>query len=214
MQTTRNIRTGITRTRNNLKFLALAAALMTGCASDRTPTKAAPNPQASAETGAGSTDHQNAAKPSKIKFGEFKSVELKATELNPGENNEANQESAKTIDGILVADLKRIWPNLKVIPKGREFSKSGQRTLQIAPRITHIKIVSTSARVWVGMLAGGSDMAMQVTYRDSASGGVIANPDFTQDSSAWTGAWTMSATDKLIRDAIVQSIVSYTKANK
>ena len=45
------------------------------------------------------------------------------------------------IDEMLAAGLRSIWPDLKVIPAGGDFSKSGQRTLQIIPKITHIRIV-------------------------------------------------------------------------
>jgi hypothetical protein len=110
--------------------------------------------------------------------------------------------------------LQSIWPDLKVIPKGGEFSKSDQRTLQISPRIEHIHIVSTGARLWIGVMAGGSDLVMHVDYRDSSTGEIIANPDFWKGSNAWAGGWSMGASDSQIRDAIVHSIIKYTEGNK
>ncbi len=191
-----------------------AAAILAGCASNQTETKTVSKPQEPAKTKTGYKDRQYAASPSKIKFSEFKSVELKETELNPHENGEGNRKSTAKIDEMLVAGLKGIWPNLKIVPKGGEFSKSGDRTLQIAPRIEHIRVVGVGARVWFGVMAGGSDLVMHVDYRDSATGEVIANPDFWQGNNAWSGGWSMGATDNQIRDAVVRSIVNYTQGNK
>jgi hypothetical protein len=173
-----------------------------------------PAAQATPNAKAGYKDREYAANPSKIKFGEFKSVELKETELPARENTEGNRKSAKKIDEMLVKGLKSIWPDLKVIPSGGDFSKSGERTLQIAPRIEHIHVVSTGARVWLGVMAGGSDLVMHVDYRDSSTGEIIANPDFWRGNNAWSGGWSMGATDNQIRDAVVAQIVGYTTGNK
>jgi hypothetical protein len=185
-----------------LTALLVAVALLAGCASERT------------ETNLVYKERQYAANPSKVKFGEFKYVELKQTELNPQENNEGNQKSAKRIDQMLLGGLKDIWPDLKVIPAGGEFSKSGDRTLQISPRIKHIHIVGPGGRFWLGVAAGDSDLVMHVDYRDSSTGELIAWPDFWKGSSAWAGGWSGGATDNQIRDVIVYSIVNYTQGNK
>ena len=194
----------------------LAAAIICGCASDKAEPKPKPEPAAKATPKAnpGYKGREYAANPSKIKFGEFKSVELKATELNPQENSEGNRKSAKRIDDLLLGGLKDIWPDLKVIPGGGEFSKSDQRTLQISPRIEHIRLVSVGARVWFGVMAGGSDLVMHVDFRDSSTGEIIANPDFWRGNNAWSGGWSLGATDNQIRDAVVAQIVGYTTGNK
>jgi len=194
--------------------LLTAAAIICGCASDKAEPKPKPEPAAkeTPQTKVAYKNREYAANPSKIKFGEFKSVELKETELNPQENSEANRKSAAKIDEMLAAGLRGIWPDLKVIPKGGEFSKSDQRTLQISPRIEHIRLVSVGARIWVGAMAGGSDLVMHADYRDSSTGEIIANPDFWKGNSAWSGGW--GAKDNQIRDAAVAQIIGYTTANK
>ena len=197
-----------------LTAVLATAALMTGCASNQTETKAAPKPQESAKPKTNYKDRQYAANPSKVKFGEFKYVELKKTELNPRENSGGNRQSAEKIDEILATGLKSIWPDLKVIPPGGDFSKGNQRTLQISPRIEHIHIVSVGARVFGGVLAGGSDLVMHVDYGDSSTGEVIANPDIWRGNNAWAGRWSEGATDNQIRDAVVAQIVDYTLRNK
>ncbi len=194
---------------------ALAAiALLAGCASDQTESKTPPESQKPAKTNTSYKNRQYAANPSKVKFGEFKNVELKETELNSQEISGGNRNSAKKIDEMLVTGLKSIWPDLKVIPPGGDFSKSDQRTLQISPRIEHIHIVSVGARLWVGVMAGGSDLVMHVDYRDSSTGEIIANPDFWKGNNAWAGGHSWGSSDNQIRDAVVAQIIGYTVGNK
>ena len=159
-------------------------------------------------------DRAYAAEPTKVKFSEFKAVEIKETELAKKYQKPGNEKSAVKIDGMLQSQLKAIFPNLKVIPKGGEFSKGGERTLQITPSIEKIHIVSTGARIWVGVMAGGSDIVMHVDYRDNSTGEVIANPDFWKGNNAWSGGSTWGSTDNQIRNAVVAQIANYTQANK
>lgn len=160
-------------------------------------------------------DRQYAAEPTKVKFSEFKRVELKETVLAPEfQKKKGNVESAKKIDEMLQRDLKALWPDLQVLPAGGEFSKPTDRTLQIAPRIEVIKMVSVGGRVMWGAMAGGSDIVMKVIYRDSSTGEVIAEPDFWKGNNAWSGGSTWGQADNEIRDAVVAQIVNYTKANK
>jgi hypothetical protein len=197
-------------------LLLTAAAVICGCASDK--TEAGGNPPSTAQAAPTAKpaykNRQYVANPPTIKFGEFKSVELKATELPAKENTGGNRKSAEKIDEMLLAGLQSIWPDMKVIPAGGDFSRNDERTLQIAPRIEHIHVVSTGARLWIGAMAGGSDLIMHVDYRDSSTGEIIANPDFWKGNNAYSGGWSMGATDNQIRDAVVAQIFSYTSANK
>ena len=185
----------------SLAVLALAA----GCASNGTEAKAKE----------GHKNSQYAANPSKVKFGEFKYVELKETEIAPQyREKKANQQSAGKIDEMLLAGLRNVFPNIKVIPKDGQFSEAGERTLQISPSITTINLVSVGARIWWGAMAGGSDIVMHVDYRDSSTGEIIANPDFWKGNNAWSGGMSWGSTDNQIRDAVVAQIVGYTSANR
>jgi hypothetical protein len=194
--------------------LLLAAAFIAGCASDKSTSTAKPEAKTEAAPAekTGYKNRQYAANPSKVKFGEFKAVEMKPTTLPPQEDTEANRKNAQTIDGLLVTALKGTWPDLKVIPAATDFSKGGERTLQIMPRIEHIRLVSVGSRVWLGAMAGGSDLVMHVDFRDSSTGELIANPDFWKGNSAWSGGW--GSKDNQIRDAAVAQILGYVTANK
>ena len=161
------------------------------------------------------SDRGYAANPTKVKFGEFAAVEIKASAITDKKSQKpANEKSAEKIDEMLQAQLKSVFPNLKVIPLGGEFSKGGDRTLQITPTITKIHIVSTGARIWGGVMAGGSDLVMHVDFRDSSTGELVANPDFWKGNNAWSGSSSWGSTDNQIRDAVVAQIVAYANGNK
>lgn len=187
----------------SLYTLAAGAILLAGCASSKSGGSAA------------FKDQQYAAQPPTVKFGEFTRVELKHTALTPKDaKSEANQKSAQIIDEMLLDGLRTLWPDIAVVPAGGEFSNSADRTLQISPSITTIKLVSVGSRIWFGVMAGGSDIVMHVDYTDNSTGAIIANPDFWKGNNAWAGGTSWGAKDNQIRDAVVGQILNYTQANR
>lgn len=191
-------------------LIAAATVILSGCASDKGSSAAQETPKAKGTY----KGRQYVSNPPTVKFGEFKFVEVKETQIAGKYDNEGNRKTAKKIDQMLVSGLKGMWPDLKVIPAGGEFSKSDQRTLQIAPRIEDIRLVSVGARVMIGVMAGGSDLVMHVDYRDSSNGEIVANPDFWKGNNAWNGGTSWGQADNQIRDAIVSQILLYTAGNK
>jgi hypothetical protein len=195
--------------------LLVGVALLSSCASDKSESTAAPPQAQQAAPAKKGGRPEYVANPTKVKFGEFKRAELKLTALpEKFRNNKGNQEHAKRIDEMLLAGLKPLFPELTVVPAGGDFSKPAERTLQISPNIKEIRLVSVGSRVWLGAMAGGSDLVMQVVYRDSSTGEVIADPDFWKGNNAWAGGWSFGSSDNQIRDGIVNSIVNYTSGNK
>jgi hypothetical protein len=191
-------------------FWSLAIiALAMGCASNSGETKP------KAERKPAFKDRVFAANPSKVKLAEFKHVELKETELAPRyRKHPDDQTTARKIDAMLLAQLRTMWPSITVVSKNGEFSKPAERTLQITPEITDLHLVSIGARIWIGEMAGGSDIVMHVDYRDGSTGELIANPDFWKGNDAWSGGGTWGHTDNQIRDAVVAQIARYTAANR
>lgn len=184
--------------------LVLSAVLLaSGCASDAAEKPSKPKKE----------NRQTITQPSKVKFGEFKNVEIKPFGIaEKHANHEGNQKSARVMDELLQRDLKNFLPNLKVLAAGEEFSKPAERTLQITPFIENIRIVSTGSRVWLGAMAGGSDLQVSVTYRDSSTGEIIANPEFGTGISGWSDAW--GSQGNKMRDEICREISFYTLSNK
>ena len=151
--------------------------------------------------------------PAKVKFSEFQAVELKPFGIVPEHaDHKGNQKSAAVMDDLLQQELRILFPNLKVLGAGQDFSKPKERTLQIEPYISDIRKVSTGARVWAGAMAGSSYVVVQVTYRDSSTGEVIARPQFRRSVSGWTDAWGEQGNQ--LRDQLCRDIANYTAANK
>lgn len=205
--------------------LAIATALLDGTVASGQETnapmtkaekkKADREAKRAAKEGKADKYRNYAAEPTKVKFSEFKAVEIKySTVTDPKYRRKSRDKNVEVIDDRLQQQLRYIFPNLKVIPPGGEFSKGGDRTLQITPLIEKIKIVTTGARIWVGAMAGGSDIVMHVDYRDSSTGEIIAHPDFWRGNNAWAGGWSMGGSDAQVRDAVVQQIAAYTTGNK
>jgi len=151
--------------------------------------------------------------PSKVKFSEFAAVELKPFGIAAEHaEHKGNQKSAAVMDDLLQQELRILFPKMKVLAAGAEFSKTAARTLQIAPMISNIRKVSAGARVWAGAMAGSSYVEVQVTYQDSSTGEVIAQPQFRRSVSGWTDAW--GAEGNQLRDQLCRDIANYTAANK
>lgn len=114
------------------------------------------------------------ALPARIRFGEFKNVELKPFGIaEKYAQRKANQKLARDMDITLYESLSSILQNLKTIPQGAAFSQGTERTLQITP---FIKVLS-------------GYILIQVTYRDSLTGEVIADPIFYKSGWDLTENW-------------------------
>lgn len=179
-----------------LWIMALAGLLLPGCATNL--TKPAHEPQ-----------------PTKVRFSEFKKVEMKA--VGVGEKFDAtgaNQRAVRKIDQVLFQNMKKVFPELVRIEQGQDFTPGPEQTLEITPVVKEIKFVSGGSRFWVGAMAGSSAVLMQVTYRDSASGEVVADPEFYRAANAYSGGWSVGVTDNKMLEDIANDAVQYTRYNQ
>jgi len=179
-----------------LLLVILAAFFMTGCATNLSKPAVAPVPAS-------------------VKLGEFNRVEMKAVAISEKfAAADANQKAGKKIDKVLFTNMRMVFNDLIRIELGDDFSQSGDRTLQITPLIKEIKFIGGGARFMVGAMAGSSAVLMQVTMRDSETGEVIAEPEFYRDANAYSGGWSMGATDNKMLEDIAKDIVQYCSMNK
>ena len=169
--------------------ILLAAIFAQGCATNI--RKPASNPQ-----------------PAKVKFSNFKDVSIKHVILDEKfAQSGANKKAAAKIDQLLIAEMKKLMPSIKS-DKG---SKKG--SMLIEPRIEEIKFIGGMARFWLGAIAGSSAVLMKVTYTDTATGKVIAEPEFYRKASAFAGGMYGSADNKMLSE-IVKDICNYTVMNR
>ena len=159
----------------------IALLFLTGCASDRS---------AKTEKAAKKKIVSENQPPSTVKFSEFKNIEVKPFAISEGyAERKKNQNAARFMDEKFQLELAKIFPSLKVLEPNADFTQGGERTLQIIPLIEDIRIVSTSARVWWGAMAGNSHITIRLTFQDSATGQIIAQPEFYEKAGAWTDVW-------------------------
>lgn len=151
----------------------------------------------------------------KVRFSEFYNIEMKATGISEAfASSEANQRALKKIDAHLFDGIKTVFPTLKRIEDGNDFSKTNVRTLQITPVVKEIKFISGGARFMVGAMAGSSAVLMQATFRDGSTGEVIADPEFYRVANAYAGGWSIGVTDNKMLEEIARDVVYYSSLNK
>lgn len=145
-----------------------------------------------------------------VKFSSFDTVTLKHIEIAPAfASAPANQKAGKKIDELLFMEMQKVFADLR-----DNAEAPAQRGLLIEPLIEEIKFIGGAARFWVGSMAGSSAVLMKVTYRDVATGEVIADPEFYQSASAFQGSFSVGVADNRMLSAIASEIASYTGLNR
>lgn len=179
-----------------LLFCSMAAYLLAGCATNIAPPTRAPQP-------------------SKMRFGTFQKMAMKAVILDEKfADSDANQRAVRKIDEILFRNMRMVSPALVRIEANEDLKPGNERTLEIVPRVKEIKFVGGGARFMVGAMAGSSAVLMQVIYRDSSTGEVIADPEFYRVGNAYSGSMSIGATDNRMLEEIAEDVVNYTRYNQ
>lgn len=149
--------------------------------------------------------------PAKVRFDEFKAVEMRHVAVEP-QCAKGNERAIKKIDEELFSKMRFVFPELKEAAEPPE--KAVERTLVIEPLIEDLKFIGGAARFWVGAMAGSSAVLMKVTYRDKATGEVIADPEFYRMANAFEGGQSIGVTDNMMLSRIADDICSYTRLNR
>jgi hypothetical protein len=87
------------------------------------------------------------------------------------------------------------------------------RTLRIEPVVRYIRYITGGKRFWGGGFAGNSAVMVSLKVTDSATGDVIAEPDFYQHANGLGAAYSFGATDKTMLIRISNMITEYMRAN-
>lgn len=171
-------------------LIALAAALLSGCATSSIGISNFRNPEP------------------KAAFSEYSTFEMKPIEMESPYAGQGTNDKAKTKLQVEL-DL-RINPHLA---NWNEEAGTGGKTLLIEPTIREIKFIRGGARFWAGAMAGDSAIVVHVIYRDKESGEIVASPEFYQHANAFGGAWTVGGTDNAMLDRMASLITEYTVTN-
>jgi hypothetical protein len=125
----------------------------------------------------------------------------------------AGQQTNEEVRKKLQADLnQRIEPILNEW-NSAEPKNSPELTLKIEPTIRHVKYVPAAARVFGGVMGGGSGILMTVRFVNALTGEVVAEPEFYQHANKHAGRWSFGVTDGLMIVREADLIADYLRAN-
>jgi hypothetical protein len=68
--------------------------------------------------------------------------------------------------------------------------------LLVKGSVVDMRIVSGAARFWAGPMAGTSDMRVQLTFRDAATGAVVREKLLSSANNPWGASWTYGSSDR------------------
>jgi hypothetical protein len=172
----------------HVAWLAACALSVTACGAS-TATMPPPQPQPTAS------------------FAPYQAFELKLAGLPPAlAGDEVAQRIAVKVSEEAGGCLSQVLPNLA--PLGVS-APAGLPTLVIEPAIEDVRLVRVAARLWVGAMAGDSEIFLRVFFRDKATGAVIADPQFYRGTDAMRGAYTHGVDDNLMLSEIAHDVCVY-----
>jgi len=122
-----------------------------------------------------------------------------------------NEKATKVIEEGLFKELFAVFGVLD--PVSEYDPSKPQNTLIIEPTIEKMKSVSGAARVFTGVLAGGSAVVLKTTYIDAETNKIIAAPSFYQQANAWGAAYSVGRSDRAMLDRIASLAASYAQNN-
>ena len=86
-----------------------------------------------------------------------------------------------------------------IVDEGEENKNSyAEPTLFVESELTFLRIVSTAARVWGGVLVGRSAMKMNVKLKDASTGEIVAERELVGAPNAYSSAWTVGNADQTL----------------
>ena len=171
----------------SLATIMAAAMVVTGCATNITPTRKT-NPAPAAE------------------FSAFKAYKLESLTISDEyAGSGANKKAAKKIQENLqdrIAPLVANW-------NAESDDDDPRGTLVIQPHVHSIKFIGGAARFWVGSMAGSSAVIMEAEFVEEETGEKINSAQFYQHAAAVGGTYSMGATDNMMLHRIVMKLQEY-----
>ena len=146
-----------------------------------------------------------------IKFSEFDYVVIKPLTIpNEIADDYDNKAATKMLNDKLYEQLLGVFYTLT--PYAEFDQLQTKSTLIIEPSIVKMKSVGAVARIFTGVLAGGSALVLKTTYINAETQQIIANPSFYQHANAWAAAYK-AGSDKRVIHRIAKLAADYATNN-
>lgn len=91
-----------------------------------------------------------------------------------------------------------ISKNLFSVVEKRQGEVKYNDALLVKGAVVEMRLVSGAARFWAGAMAGTSDMRVQLTFKDAASGTVVREKLLSTANNPWGAAWTYGSSDRTL----------------
>lgn len=133
------------------------------------------------------------------------------------EKMELSSGIAKKEDKVAVAkDLEnKISKRVAVlIEDWKKNPKDGQSgTVLIQTKLHSMHIVGIGARIFIGSMAGNSNISMDLVATDEATGNKVCKANIDMDASASSGGYSFGGTDKNLLNYVADVSAQYLKNN-
>ena len=84
--------------------------------------------------------------------------------------------------------------------------------LLVRAKVTNLRIVSSTARMWGGAFAGSSDMSLEMKLVDAATGQVVREKQLSTANNPWGAAWAAGSSDKTLPSDLGKMAAEYIAA--
>ena len=131
----------------------------------------------------------------------------------PYDGSNINKRAAARIELVLLAEMRGIFPQLKVGAEAEGVKADAGEALLIEPLLTEVRFIGGGARFMAGAMAGNSNVRLRVTFRNAKTGAVVAEPEFYRVGNAMAGAWTVGGSDNVMLDNLAREVSAYVRQN-
>jgi len=84
--------------------------------------------------------------------------------------------------------------------------------LLVRTKVTNIRIVSSTARMWGSVFVGSSDMSLYMKLIDAATGKVVREKQISTANNPWGASWTFGSSDKSLPSDLGKMVAEYIAA--
>jgi len=128
----------------------------------------------------------------------YKNVQLVNFFITPRGVQETDNPKGVLADAQSSCAAELMKSNLFENVKYVSTAERADSTLIVQGELTQMRIVGTGARIWLGDMAGRSEMTVHVKLIDAASGNLVSERDIREDTNPFAGAYSAGATDKML----------------
>jgi hypothetical protein len=139
----------------------------------------------------------------------YKNIQVANFTISPkgvAETDHPERMLAQTQSAVVSALVDaRLFENVRDM----QSSDRASSTLIIQAEMTTLRIVGSGARVWLGAMAGSSEMGFYVKLIDAGTGSVVAEKEIKDNANVFASSYTGGGLDKMLPSVIGNLITEF-----